>query len=682
MTVEPPASPAAGTPADSAADSPAESPAPPPAELPTVLLPVELRPLRLGELRPRGWLRDQLQLQVDGMAGHLDEFWPDLADSAWLGRGGEGWERGPYWLDGVVPLSFLVDDEPLRAKVAHWIGYIVEHQQANGWMGPLDTGTGRPAADPTDVWPQTVLLKALLQFYDGNPDAGVLSAAVALCRRIDAIVARHPLREWARVRWADLVWCFDQLSELTGDDWLLEAGARIEAVGYDWAAYAADPPYDSKVTQAVLDSFKSAAIGDDSGGSMNDHYLDSHGVNVAMGFKAHAVQGRRGDVDGRKALLRKLIADLDEHHGQATGVFTADEHLAGPSPSQGTETCAVVEYLFSLAVTMQAWGAEEWLADRWERLAYNALPASARPNDWGHQYDQQANQVACRIVDEPIYTNNGPDANTFGLQPHFGCCTANRHQGWPKFAARLWMRSADGGLTALSYAPCRIDTTVGALPVGIEVDGGYPFTDRIVITVQGGRTESNFPIRLRIPGWAVNPTVAVDDGALEAATSGTTLTLHRDWSGEHTITLSLPMELTVRQRPADAVSLQRGPIVYSLAVTEDWRQLGGQEPYGDWEVLPTSPWNYSLELDRDEPDRSVLVEPGPIDGPVFTVDGAPVRLAARATRLPDWGLDTSAAAPPPVSPVAGVGPAEAVTLLPYGAARLRITDLPWHPPAD
>src|SRR4051812_28920110 len=74
-------------------------------------------PLPMGSIKPAGWLKDQLRIQADGLSGHLDEFWPDIKESAWFGGKAEGWERVPYWLDGLVPLAYLLDDATLKARV-------------------------------------------------------------------------------------------------------------------------------------------------------------------------------------------------------------------------------------------------------------------------------------------------------------------------------------------------------------------------------------------------------------------------------------------------------------------------------------------------------------------------------------------------------------------------------------
>ena len=103
----------------------------------TRLFPRTFQPLPLGSIRPSGWLWHQLRLQADGLSGHLDEFWPDVADSAWIGGAAEGWERGPYWLDGLVPLAYLLDDDRLREKVIRWLDYIKNLGCTAIWLSPI-----------------------------------------------------------------------------------------------------------------------------------------------------------------------------------------------------------------------------------------------------------------------------------------------------------------------------------------------------------------------------------------------------------------------------------------------------------------------------------------------------------------------------------------------------------------
>ena len=123
---------------------------------PSRLRPLAITPLPLGAIKPKGWLRDQLKIQAAGLSGHLDEFWPDIKDSSWLGGKAEGWERLPYWLDGIVPLAFLVEDDALKAKAKRVIDYVLDHQAADGWMGPVSDGK-HEAYDP---WPLFVMFKA------------------------------------------------------------------------------------------------------------------------------------------------------------------------------------------------------------------------------------------------------------------------------------------------------------------------------------------------------------------------------------------------------------------------------------------------------------------------------------------------------------------------------------------
>jgi hypothetical protein len=124
------------------------------------LQPTRLGRLPLGAIRPRGWLQRQLRIQADGLTGHLDEFWPDVGpDSGWLGGTGESWERGPYYLDGLLPLAYVLDDPRLKAKAQKWIEWTLTNQTPEGWIGPRKN---------TDWWPNMVMLKVLTQYQEAT----------------------------------------------------------------------------------------------------------------------------------------------------------------------------------------------------------------------------------------------------------------------------------------------------------------------------------------------------------------------------------------------------------------------------------------------------------------------------------------------------------------------------------
>lgn len=621
-----------------------------------------LSPLPLGSIRPSGWIERQLRIQADGLTGHLDEFWPDVAQSGWIGGDAEGWERAPYWLDGLVPLAFQLDDDRLKTKVHRWVDYILDHQHEDGWLGsrfdkrvtdPRDLRPGRPSHSyEHDPWPRFVLLKALRQYQEATGDERVIPAMERFLHKLDDVTDTQYLRSWGRYRWSDLVVSIHWLYERTGEAWLLRLAEKMHDQGFDWVSHFERFPYRDRCLREERD-------------------LTTHVVNNAMAIKAGGVWYRQSDDQRDRDAAALAIRELDTYHGQANGVFSGDEHLAGRNPSQGTELCAVVEYMYSLEVLISILG-EGWLADRLERIAFNALPATISPDMWTHQYVQQVNQAICRVDEDRIYTSNGPDANIFGLEPNFGCCTADMHQGWPKFVSHLWMATPDDGLAAIGYAPCSLVTTIEGKPVRVAVSTDYPFNGDVEISVSVD-APTRFPIHLRIPEWATSARIRIDDGDEIGPEAGTFHRMDREWSEVSVIRLSLPMPVRYERRDGMSVSIYRGPLLLALPVGEDWRKVGGEDPHADWEIHPTTPWNYAIRM--DDP-KSIHIETKPIGWVPFSPEDPPVIVAVTGQRVPGWGLEHNAAAPVPESPLKSEEPLDDLKLVPYGSTNLRIAQFP------
>lgn len=622
------------------------------------LAPTAFVALPLGQIRPAGWLRRQLRIQADGLSGHLDEFWPDVGPhSGWLGGPGESWERGPYFVDGLLPLAWQLDDESLKAKAMRFIDWTLNHQAPSGMIGP---------ANNNDWWPRMVMLKALAQYHDATADPRVIAVLTRYFHYQLVALPERPLSDWGKYRWQDEVLVVEWLYERTGDTLLLRLANLLEQQGYDWIAGFANFKYTGVTSRADLDAAASH-------GNRSER-METHGVNNGQALKTAAVRYRlSGKAETERANFKRQVATLDRFHGLPNGMFSCDEHLAGLDPSHGTELCTVVETLYSLEVALAAFG-DPSIGDRIEKIAFNALPGAFDDDMWAHQYDQQTNQVQVGLNSKP-WTTNGLESNLYGLEPNFGCCTANFHQGWPKFTSSLWMRSTDGGLVASLYAPCAVETTVGDHKVSLSVETEYPFKQDVRI-VLSPETPVRFPLRLRIPAWAHAATLRINSIPASIDTKPETFALiDRLWAPGDVVDLHLPMLPSLSRWYNNSLALMRGPLVFSLDPGESWVKLSDRALTADWQVFPQKFWNYALLADERSAERVEVVE-GPVGMKPFAAASAPVKLRLKARRIDAWRSEDGVAAPVPKGLQTSPLPEEMLDLIPYGAAKLRITAFP------
>jgi len=611
-------------------------------------------PLPLGAVEPRGWLRRQLEIQAAGLTGHLDDFWSDVGpNSGWLGGAGESWERGPYYLDGLLPLAYQLYDPTLIRKAKQWVNWTLDHQRPDGQIGPLKND---------DWWPRMVMLKVLTQYEEVSGDPRVIPVMQKYFAYELRELPARPLRDWGKYRWHDNVYSVLWLYNRTGDGNLLELAKLLHQQGYDWEAQFANFKYTSKETREKL--------GLTEHGPLPDVAMQTHGVNNAMALKAAPVWWLvSGDSADRGELYHQL-AMLDKYHGLPNGMFSGDEHLAGTNPSQGIELCAVVETMFSFEQAFSILG-DPRLADRLEKVAYNALPGTLSNDMWSHQYDQQPNQIACTRAHRQ-WSTNGPDSNLFGLAPNFGCCTANLHQGWPKFTSALWMSTPDGGLVAAAYAPSRVHTKLNGVGVTIDEETEYPFRGTVRFAIHTPRAVA-FPLMLRIPGWAASAAVTVNGTTSQVQQSG----LHsvkRTWREGDRVTIAFPMDPRVSHWFHDSAVFERGPLVFSLPLDGQWLELKKYTAKSaDWQITPKADWNYAVKLG----DCAAKALEQPVSPVPFDLRNPPVTLQIKGRRDMNWTVQENSAGPVPLSPVASGSPLETLTLVPYGAAKLRITAFPF-----
>jgi len=591
-----------------------------------------------NEIKADGWLKRQLEIQAEGLNGNLDKVWRDVRDSAWIGGTSEGWERVPYWLDGFIPLAYLLENDDMKARAKKYIDVILAHQKADGWICPC----GDEDREKYDNWAIQLIAKVLVVYYECSNDERIPDVVYKILKNYYELLKSEKIKlfNWGKFRWFESFIAINFIYRRYKESWLLELAEILKHKGIDYTSLM-------PLWERPLNCWK----------------YETHIVSIAMALKCEAVSCDLTDGIYRD-IAEKLYEHLYKFNGTPTGIFTGDECLSGVSPIQGTELCAVVEQMYSYEQLYAYTGDVKW-AERLELLAFNALPATLSDDMWSHQYLQMSNQIACvRFPGKSLFRTNDSEAHIFGLEPNFGCCTANFGQGWPKFALSAFMYNED---TVISVIP--VPTVLNCDKGEIKLETNYPFENNFRYTV---KAKKNFKLKIRIPGFAKK---LFADGA-EITAKELSYSFNAGESRE--INLSFEAEAHFDERPNELKAVRYGSLIFSLPIKYEKKmyeyEKNGVErkfPYCDYEYLPKSEWSFAYC------GNVLSVKTNVMDSIPFSSEKPPVVIEAKVKKI-DWGLEDgydTVCAGLPVSKIP-VGEEKSVLLYPYGCSKLRMTELP------
>ncbi len=633
--------------------------------------------LPLGAIKPEGWLKLQMLSQVTGLTGHLDEVYPNVvgARNAWLGGDGDAWERGPYWIDGLLPLAYILDDDDLKAKAQVWVEAILGSQKEDGYFGPdtdRDPEPGLQRNNSHDWWPKMVALKILKQYYMATRDSRVIPFLDRYFRYQLKMLPQYHLDNWTfwgAQRGGDNLEVVLWLYNLTGEKYLLELGELIHSQSTRWSEYFLD-------------------------GEILRTPNTLHCVNLGQGFKEPVIYYQQKKDPMLLEAMRRGEKVIHDYLGLPTGLWAGDELINYADPSRGSELCTAVEMMFSLEEMLRITGDPHW-ADYLERVAYNALPAQVTDDFTARQYFQQVNQIECtRNTMRNFSTPHDDTDQVFGILNGYPCCTCNMHQGWPKFTQNLWYATDDGGLAALVFAPSNVEAVVAdGVKVNVKEETFYPFDEEVRLTVSFPDRKVKgafFPVKFRIPSWCSEPVVKVNGSQVDLTmAAGEIVSLRRNWTKGDVVTIELPMKVSCGEWYDRAAVIERGPLVYALKMQENWtrKEFKPEERvrYGEWyyEVTSPSKWNYCLsrrDVSAGDPDGVFKVERTGADRNLYpwNVANAPLVIRCKAREMLDWTAYRGSAGQIPYFTQQGsnLGGEETIELIPYGCTTLRIAEFP------
>ncbi len=591
------------------------------------------------EIQPKGWIKRQLEIQANGLSGNLDKMWRDVKDSAWIGGEAEGWERVPYWLDGFIPLAYLLKNEDMIARAKKYINAIISNQRESGWICPC-TDDFIPHYDS---WAVQLISKVLVVYYECSGDERIPEIVYKIMKNYYDLLSSGSkvLFYWDKARWFESFISLNFLYKRYNEEWIKDLATILKKQGLDYSL--------------LTDKWKTP---------YHDWEHSRHIVNIAMMLKYEAVSC---DLLGEdyQDIAEKLHTILKEYNGTAVGTFTGDECLAGLSPINGTELCAVAEQMYSYEWILAYSGDDKW-RERLEMLAFNALPATLSDDMWTHQYDQMSNQIACQKLGlNPHFTTNNIEAHLFGLEPNYGCCTANFNQAWPKFALSSFMYNDNTVFSAIPI-PSRLKTK----DIDITLKTNYPFDNNFEYIV---KTKKDIKLKVNIPSFAKNlvvngnPTTYSEELIFDITKNQKTV-----------ITLSYNVLPTLVDRPHDLKCVKCGSLVFSVPIKYEKVAIeyvkDGVErkfPYCDYEFIPKSDWNYALSSPFFEVERHK------ISSTPFSSTKPAVTIKAKVKNIP-WGLEDgflSVCAKIPKCRIP-ISKEKTIKLYPYGSSKLRITELP------
>jgi len=622
--------------------------------------------LPLGAIKPKGFLLKQLELQRDGLTGHLDSVYSLVCggNNGWLGGTGDGWERGPYWIDGLIPLAYQLNDPALKAKAQKWIEWSINNQREDGYFGPRPLPEGYQKIKGTqqdkreDWWPKMVMLKALQQYFTATNDDRVIRLMLKYFKYQQEMLPKFPLGHWTywgEQRGGDNLAIVYWLYNLTHEKFLLDLAEIIHKQTFNWTEI-----YSGNVIRRL------------------NPLPNLHCVNVAQGVKEPIIYYQQHPEQKYLDAVKKGLEALKDCHGFVNGMYGADEHLHGNDPTQGSELCSAIELMYSFESILPISG-DVFYADYLEKIAYNVLPTQITDNYQRKQYFQQVNQV--RITDE---SRNFMDDHTghlvFGTSTGYPCCVCNMHQGWPKFVQSLWFATADNGLAALVYGPSEVTLKVAnGEKITVTESTGYPFQENIHFSLRM-KTKTRFPFHLRIPEWCKNPVLILNGNKTDWTSVKNIIVINREWSDGDQVELSLPMDFRTSNWYENSVGIERGPLVYALKIEEEWREVA-KPAFDDtyWEVFPKSPWNYALiksEIEQTKLQAEVKKE---IADYPWNLKNAPILVKTKGKRMPMWEIERGSAGKipsPSWPPRTPEKTEEEIYLIPYGCTTLRIAEFP------
>ena len=475
----------------------------------------------IREVKPEGWIKDQIQGNLDGFVGRLDTLVPMLTmddkiygenrlsanikskDVGALGEEGDWqvqflwWnsETQSNWRDGYLRSAILVKDQHHLEKLKAYVDYILSTQDEDGYLGIYDKDLRYKFDNENgELWAKATLLRGLLAWYEYSGDQNVLTAIERAAQNVIdnyPVDNSHPFYSkqpnvGGTSHGLAITDVFGALYRITGN-----------AAYRDYCLFLNKDFSENELNESA--QYKKL---------INDTLmLSTHGVHVYEHLRSlTAAYYASGNPELKHALdqfLEKITMETT-----ASGAGVGDEWIGGrkaDATSRGYEYCSLHELMHSYLELMCKSG-DKTFADKAEKIFLNAAQGSRHPTQWCIAYLKSDNSYAMTGGLNGDTSDKNQTRYTYSPvhQEAAVCCVPMAGRIAPYYVQYMWLKG-DRSLVASVLGPSRIETTVGGKPVVVDEQTNYPFenTFRFVVTA-----DSRFALKIRKPDWVKKFTVS------------------------------------------------------------------------------------------------------------------------------------------------------------------------------
>ena len=639
----------------------------------------KLKVLPLGSIQPKGWVREQLQRNRDGMGGHMDELEHDMlwgpytefhGPSCWKEDLAAGWGAeisGNFWY-GEILLAFSLQDEKLMKKCENWVNTVLKNQRADGYMGAYTEKDNQ--WEDFNAWGTNVGMKAMLAYYDATG-------------RKDVLEAVHKCMLWFCENWAG-----SNKTRYAGAVLLESMELCYQRVGDERILKFMNDYIDFLERNDVHRISRSAML------SPRLDYTSMHAAgyaNILWSYTAaYKAGGDKLNLQAAENGFKKLKEKALHRTG---GISCYAEYLAPTGSAVETEYCSF-SYLTAAMLQLTEATGNPMYVDELERIVFNGAQGARKKDERAIAYLTSPNQIFATVTSSyathymHIYTPCYPTA----------CCPTTSMWVMPNYLRTMALQGEDG-IYLSAYGPAEI--RCGAFT--LQEDTRYPFRDTVQFTFcSEGHVDT--ALHFRVPKWCKGMELIVNgEAVLVTAKAGEYQTVWRTWKNGDTVTLRLPMAVeTFKVDDADCagkfpMAFEYGPLLFSLHIPERWREVPGipntplPEDWHWYKVIPPNTNDeradpneregfrkfntcYNVAVDENIDPNSIRVELCEEDGYVWETPQIKLHVPGYKALLsyPPYLKKTI---DPYFAPMPVHGELE-LELVPHGCTNLRITYFP------